>query len=260
MSDTATADTTLKYDGSSPPLLANTPYDLITRTSVVRDASQTRQIVMPFQPWVALELSGGRPILIPANPYSAFLGITLGDGRQILNADHTLQPYVNHDAPSLLVWDVTETYCWHQVEKATGYTDTMKASMQETFVTSTSSMSEFSKTVDRSVSATASASGFGFSAEVTGSLSDSITHGITTQSQIENEIQKATEVSYEGGYTYTRWHKVLEVTITPKETPAGNGWYPLSQEQMAAVLPAPMTCRILVSDFPDKCLTANLVK
>lgn len=258
MSDTATADAGLQYSGKSPPLLANVSYDLISRTTTVRDVPVQKQIVMPFQPWVALEQSGGRPVMIPAfGPL--YVGIALGDGRIIPNPDNAAQPYINRDASVLLLWNVTETYCWYHVERPTGYTDSVKATLQETFITSTSAMSEFSKTVDRSVSATASASGFGFSAEVTGTLADSITQGISTQSQIENEIQKATEVTMEGGYTYTRWHKVLEVTITPSAARADNGWYPLTEEQMNAILPGPVTCRILVSDYPDKCATANLI-
>lgn len=257
MSDTALADAELQYSGKSPPLLAATSYDLITRTSVVRDAPVQSQIVMPFQPWVALEQSGGQPIRTSIPVFCS--GIVLADGRQIPNADNTMQLCANTGLTILLLWNVTETYCWHQVEKPTGYTDNVTATLQETFITSTSAMSEFSKTVDRSVSATASASGFGFSAEVTGSLSDSITHGISTQSQIENEIQKATAVTFEGGNTYTRWHKVLEVTITPTIASADQVPRPMSDEQLAAILPPPVTCRIMVSDYPDKCPTANLV-
>lgn len=241
------------YSPNHPPLLKTVPTGEILHNRVVSGAPEDSRGLFAVDPWYWLRCAGGQPAIVAG---SLYMGISTPQRGLILNPDGP-RPYVNIAERVVITGQIRITPEWHLAERPATYNTHREIEITESFSTELSTLQSFEETLEASVEATASASGFGMEASVTTGLRSTVTTGIETQKSISTFRETKIKETIDADTTYATWLNYDKIEITYGADIVGQ-WAPLSHDQMAAINPGVETFYVLKEVREDRCPTANL--
>lgn len=250
------------FDGSRPPLLAEHTLETIYSNPVIVGPKETSTALYGIPVWDWVGNAGARANLMGADDVFLYTGIITRSGEFIPNTDRgglggIIAPYVNVGSPQLALAQVTRQREWHLMAGPDSYSKDTTREVRESFLTELSTLKSFQSTLEASVEASTSASGFGMEASVTVGLKETVSEGVEQQETISTEREVTLTEGFKAGFTYAEWGLFERIEIEVVDpTPVGP-WRPLNDAQIAAVNPGKqtyMTLRMHTQDFAETAL------
>ncbi|MBS0253753.1 MAG: hypothetical protein JSS36_00725 [Proteobacteria bacterium] len=233
------------FDPESPPLLDGSNASKLINASPVYGATTTVAMTTEFDIWGELKARGANFVDIPDSPI--MLSVILdGTAYPQLGKSHV---NVGTPFPFKSELNVTEVWRMNGMPEHTARDGTDEVS--QTYSSTIDEMQSVESNLTRSVEATVGAEGFGMSASVTASLSNSVTKMKSISKSTSEQTTKTWSRDVVAGHTYVTWQKYNRIDLTIMPEYANPPYEPFSQDLINAVLPKTITCFAPLQSFGD---------